>query len=232
MVGNTSTKGLVYVLAMLFLASFAAQAQENQSGGFLPRINLTWNAGKNYRITGIAESRLQTFRKGDEPAWNAEYLLTDYIVMVSRKAGAGSNINGGYTLRVSDRYPVHRFIQQFTFVTGNDGFRLGHRLHTDQTLGESRTPEFRIRYRIGAEQGLKGKKIDEKEWYLRYSAESLGILRVREFDLECRVVGMFGYGFSRKNRLEMGGDYRLRGFLEGGGSSQLWLALSWFVTLN
>lgn len=220
------------LFGLLLLASVKTTAQESQSAGFLPRINLTWNLGKQYRITGITESRLQTYRKGDEPAWNASYLLTDYIVMASRKAGARSNINGGYTIRVSERFPVHRFIQQYTFISGNEGFRIGHRVQTDQTIGQSRVPEFRLRYRLGAEQALTGTKIDEKEWYVRYSAEALGITRVSEFDLEGRAVGMFGYGFSKKNRLEVGGDYRLRNFLDGEGSSQIWLALSWFVTMN
>jgi hypothetical protein len=220
------------IFVSLFLICTKSLAQENQSAGWLPRISLTWSAGNSYRITGMAESRLQTYRKGAEPAWNSEYLLTDYILMVSRKAGARSNTNAGYTLRVSELFPVHRFIQQFTFITGHEGFRLGHRVQTDQTIGEGRIPEFRLRYRIGAERALEGEIIDEMEWYLRYSAEIFGIHRRPDFDIETRAVGVLGYGFSSKNRLEFGGDYRLRGFINRQSSSQFWLALSWFLSLN
>lgn len=221
----------IIVIGMLLISIYLT-AQDRYQVGLMPSVNFSAGMGKDWKLNLKAESRqrllLGTF--GEESDSDYDYILTDFSVIASRKAGLNNSIAGGYLIRLRDTTVVHRLIQQFTLVNRFDNFRLAQRFAADQSFFENGAVEIRLRYRLSAEFPLSGQAVDPGEFYLKFNNEYLNAFIKSNYDLEIRIVPLAGYEFNDNNKLEFGLDYRLNGFVNNAPRHNFWITLNWFIS--
>ena len=224
-------KLLSYIVLILGYSSMAL-AQSNNTIGFLPKITLSNEIHQKIKLVNSIESRQSFYNDNLNPESQYQYILTDITNILSFKAGNGIKLNLGYLFRIREGDIFHRSIQQLTFVNTSEGIRIAHRIATDQTFNTYRLPLFRLRYRITLEKPLNGLRVDNKEFYLKINNEYLGSLTGSKSDLEIRVVPFIGYELDKKNKVEMGIDYRIDDFIDNKGSNHaIWLAVNWYISI-
>ncbi|HNR08258.1 MAG TPA: DUF2490 domain-containing protein [Saprospiraceae bacterium] len=229
---NTKITFLAQVLATLWLIP-SAFAQSTYRIGGLPSLNLNLKLNNDWSLNTKLESR-QQFRSGE---WNGkaidqyEYLLTDLSLIAAKKIGLNSRLAGGYLVRSGEGEWFHRFIQQFVVVQKLSGFRLAHRILSDQTFSKHEKPGFRFRYRISSEIPLNGESVDEGELYLKINNEYINSLQAMEYDLEIRLTPLLGYDITESFKIETGPDYRINSFINGNTRHSIWMMLNFFIEI-
>lgn len=218
------------VLVLLKLQSSAFAQSTYQFGG-LPSINLNNKLKNNWSVNTKVESR-QLFQRGDSYG-NVEkkyqYVLTDFSLIAGKKVGLNSRILAGFLIRVEDDELVYRSVQQYIRIKRMSGFRLAHRVMSDQTFSKTEKPEFRLRYRITSEIPLNGESVDPGEFYLKLNNEYINSIQSSEYDLEIRLVPLLGYNLSDQFKIESGLDYRVNSFLNNNTRNSYWIAFNFFI---
>ncbi len=218
------------ILIFIFSYSFLT-AQSSYQFGWLPTLNFNKKLDSKWQWNFKIQSR-QSFKTGifNGPGESEyEYVLTDLAVIAARKIGLGSSLGAGYLIRFRDDRIMHRLAQQFAFVQKYPGFRLGHRIASDQSFESGEDVSLRFRYRLSLELPFNGQSVDVKEFYLKLNNEYLNGFQGEEYDLEIRIVPVIGYKFSDSNKLETGLDYRLSSFLDEGSKQRFWIGMSWYL---
>jgi hypothetical protein len=219
----------VLLFGFLFFCSISLFAQNEINAGILPKINLSSKLSKNIKLVTTLESRQLIV---DNRISEYQYVLTDFTNILSHKLSVKNSLNMGYTFRLKEQQGIHRFIQQFNHIQTLGQQRLGHRLGIDQTFGAGEDFTFRSRYRLSFEKGFQGTQIDPREFYFKLSNEYIGAFRKNESELEIRLGSFLGYEINTKNRLEVGIDYRIGDFTKISFSSNFWLGIVYFTSLN
>lgn len=229
-----NTNRLFLLIFSLYLSfSNAALAQNSYLAGGLPSVNFNYKLKKAWSVNFKLESR-QLLKAGvftDNSDINYEYVLTDYSFIAAKKIGLNSKISGGYLIRFRNGEVIHRLIQQYTITQKLSRFRLSHRLVTDQTISPVEATEYRLRYRLASEIPLNGESVDPQECYLKISNEYLNSLKNRDYDLEVRLVPMFGYIINEHHKIELGLDYRVKSFLDQNTRHSFWTCLNWYIEI-
>lgn len=216
------------LIFMLSAMSVYCNAQSSFQYGIIPSINIIKKFPKNWSANFKAESRQSIYNQ----KLKYDYLLTDFSLVVTKQIAANTTVGGGYLLRAEDGEFEHRTIQQISFSKKYSGFRMAHRVMTDQTFAKNSKPELRLRYRISSEIPLEGQSLDVKEFYLKINNEYLNSWQGDEYDLEIRGVALLGYSVSTVNDLEIGVDYRLDSFIDGDPRNRIWLSINFFHSLE
>ena len=214
------------------VAGLRAGAQGSYVVGFLPEINLNYELANEWKLNANLESR-QAIRQGlfdESPGVQYDYLLTDLSVAVSKGVFFSNAWTLGYLLRLRDKAPAHRFFQQYTFNRRYVGYRVGFRLAADQTFSSAEASEYRFRTRAAGEIPLRGLAVDREEYYLKASSEALQKFSDKSYDLEVRLAPALGYAVRDDNRLEVGLDYRLDGFVGGAAEQAFWITAGWYLS--
>lgn len=210
-----------------------AKAQSSNQIGLLPSINLNHGLKEDWSVNFKIESR-QLLQRGifdDDSMKDYEYILTDYSLIAAKKLGLNSRLSGGYLFRQEEDGVVSRFIQQYTTVQRFNGFRLAHRIVTDQTFSKDENTEYRLRYRVSSEIPLNGKSADTQEFYIKINNEYLNSIQERLYDLELRIVPLIGYSFLNTQKIELGVDYRVNSFVSGSARHRVWYCFNWYFNL-
>lgn len=229
-----STNQLYLLVLLLYLQlPNTITAQSSYQIGVLPSLNIHNKLQNEWAINFKMESRqlLQSKSFDGEVEKGFEYILSDFSLMATKTVGLNTRISSGYLVRFREGQVVHRLIQQFAVVRRMAGFRLSHRLVSDQTFAATESANYRLRYRLASELPLNGQSADSKEFYLKISNEYLNSLQAQEYDLEIRFVPMIGYGITDNHKVEVGLDYRLNSFLTNKGRHSLWMSLNWFFEM-
>lgn len=216
------------LIFMLSAMSVYCNAQSSFQYGIIPSINIIKKFPKNWSANFKAESRQSIYNQ----KLKYDYLLTDFSLVVTKRIAANTTVGGGYLLRAEDGEFENRTIQQISFSKKYSGFRMAHRVMTDQTFAKNSKPELRLRYRISSEIPLEGQSLDVKEFYLKINNEYLNSWQGDEYDLEIRGVALLGYSVSTVNDLEIGVDYRLDSFIDGDPRNRIWLSINFFHSLG
>lgn len=221
-------KKLLFILVFCS-SSFTIFAQNEINAGLLPRVTLSSKLNDKLKLVTTLESRQLLI---DDSKSDYQYVLTDFTNLLSYKLSVKNTLNMGYTLRVREQQGIHRFIQQFNHIQTLGQQRLGHRFGIDQTFGAGEEFTFRGRYRLSFEKALQGTQIDPREFYVKLSNEYLGAFSKSENELEIRIGSFLGYEISEINRLEVGLDYRLGDLSRNRSSSNFWLGIAYFTSIN
>jgi hypothetical protein len=136
---------------------------------------------------------------------------------------------GYHSLLVADGL-AHRYILQLAHVKKHASWRVGNRFRFDQTLLNTVSPRYRVRYRIALEKPLSGMKLDPGEYYLLLSSEPILQLQSSIFNAEHRLGISIGRVLSNDSKLEVGLDYRNRNMLTRFSHRAL-LRVGWFLKL-
>jgi len=217
---------------LLFVAG-AGYAQSQRRIGTLPQANITSRFGANFKLNTKLESRqiILSGISGAPSETDFIYQRTDLAFVGAMKTGVRSSVGAGYMIRFVSGEIVHRSIQQYAITKPYEAFRLGHRVSTDQTFRPGVPVEFRFRYRASFEIPLNGHEIDPREFYLKLNNEIL-FSSQKEYDVEIRGVGLFGYNLSDKNRFETGIDYRVNEFLIEFSNHNFWWVIAWYLRIE
>lgn len=208
-------------------------AQNTYRYGTLPAFNLSKKLAKGWKLDHKIESR-QRFKRGTfgrSDTENFKHERVDISLVTAKKIGLNNKIGAGYLIRLTDEKPRHRVMEQFTLIQLFNAFRMAHRIAADQTFGRDAPSEIRFRYRIGAEFPLNGLFVDPNELYFKITHEYLNKFSQGNYDLEARLVPTLGYLITDTNKIEIGIDYRVDGFVDGGAANNFWLKLNWFLKL-
>lgn len=229
---NTKVSNLFFVLVLMQL-QFSVFAQSTYQFGVLPSVNLNKKMKNNWSLNTKLESR-QLFQRGEfnrtaDKDYN--YVLTDMSLIVAKKVGLNSRIAGGYLIRLEDGNFFHRFIQQYVIVQKLSGWRLAHRIMSDQTFSKIEKPDIRLRYRITSEIPLNGESVDPGEFYLKLNNEYVNSLQAEEYDLEVRLIPLLGYDIIDNFKIESGLDYRVNSFLNNSTRHSYWMTLNLFIEI-
>lgn len=216
---------LIFILSAM---SVYCNAQSSFQYGMIPSINIIKKFPKNWSANFKAESRQSIYNQ----ELKYDYLLTDFSLVVTKRIAANTTVGGGYLLRAEDGEFENRTIQQISFSKKYSGFRMAHRVMTDQTFANNSKLELRLRYRISSEIPLEGQSLDVKEFYLKINNEYLNSWQGDEYELEIRGVALLGYSVSSVNDLEIGIDYRLDSFIDGDSRNRIWLSINFFHSLG
>lgn len=208
--------------------SAISNAQSSYQYGIIPSINLHKKIPGNWATNFKIESRQSIYKQ----VLKYDYLLTDVSLIVTKRIATNITVGGGYLLRAEDDKFKNRTIQQISFSKKYPGFRMAHRIMTDQTFEKNENTELRLRYRISSEIPLEGQSIDVKEFYLKINNEYLNSLQGVDYDLEVRGVVLLGYSVSALNDVEIGIDYRLDSFVSGNPRNRTWLSINFFHSLG
>lgn len=218
----------ILLLFILSAVSIFCIAQSSVQYGIIPSINIIKKFPKNWSANFKAESRQSIYNQ----ELKNDYLLTDLSLVVTKRIAANTTVGGGYLLRAEDGEFENRTIQQISFSKKYSGFRMAHRVMTDQTFAKNSKPELRLRYRISSEIPLEGQSLDVKEFYLKINNEYLNSWQSDDYDMEIRGVALLGYSISQANDLEIGIDYRLNSFINGDPRNRIWLSINIFHSLG
>jgi hypothetical protein len=229
-----STKIAMAALLLVLLQSIeSATAQGSYQFGMLPAVNLNSKLKKDWTLNTRVESR-QLFQSGQLGAGaegKYEYVLTDLSMVAAKKIGLNSRLAGGYLMRLEEGEVTHRFIQQYIIVQKLSGFRLAHRLVSDQTFSRSEKVEVRLRYRITAEIPLNGRTLDAREFYLKINNEYVNSFQTKEYDKEIRLVPLLGYDATEHLKIEGGLDYRVDSFFRNAARHSFWVTMNVFIDI-
>jgi hypothetical protein len=218
----------ILVLFILLAMSAICNAQGSYRYGIIPSINILTKFPRNWSASVKLESRQSLYNQ----ELKYDYLLTDLSMVVTKRIATNITIGAGYLIRFEGGESENRAIQQISFGKKYPGFRIAHRVMTDQTFEKNSKPELRLRYRISSEIPLEGQSLDVKEFYLKVNNEYLNSWQDNDYDLEIRWVALLGYSISSLNDLEMGIDYRLDSFINGNSRNRFWLSINFFHSLG
>jgi hypothetical protein len=222
-----------FFVVILVLTSWLCRSQSSYELGWLPSVTINKKLPKDYVLNFKVESR-QVLESGvfdTDISDGYNYILTDFTTIVGKKISINTSLNLGYLFRVENNTIIHRSIQQLIWVNRYEGFKLGHRLATDQTFEPGEAPAYRLRYRAVGELPLSGLETDVKEFYIKAGAEYLNELQSGNYEGELRLLPFLGYSLNQKQKLELGLDYRLGNFINAAPEHTFWIAMNWYVSL-
>ena len=217
---------------MVLLCYSTVWSQTRHQSGILPSISLTKKINKTSRFNLKVETRQSFYDKTKvmKADWSHANILTDITSVYSHKVGYNNSLAGGYMTRFIDGSLGHRTIQRLTIIQKLDGYRLSHRIATDQSWMPDEAIALRLRYRLATELPLQGSSLDHNEYYLKANTEGLAQLQEREAAYEFRIVPALGYQFTDNNKLETGVDLRYSNLFNTEIIGRYWLSIAWFRT--
>ena len=213
---------IVVVLFLSLFSAFKVFSQEKTQFGFLPKVVLSNKIDDNSKWVNSIESR--TFIDDD---FGLTHSLVDISSIYSRKVSENQSVNFGYILRFRDDEQIHRTFQHYNIVSDLPALQIAHRFAFEQFYQRQKRTTYRARYRINLQKALNGERIDVKELYLKIGNEYFYDFS----DFEVRLTPYLGYQISKKDRVEVGFDYRLGELLASEQSKNLWFRVTWYISL-
>ena len=212
------------VLFTLFLG-VSLFGQSDFSFGLLPKIVLSKKLSDRTKWINSLESRSIIYDKKHQ----FSHSLVDVSSILSYKINTNQSVNLGYIIRFEDSEIIHRIFQHYNLLSSFSSIKLGHRFAFEQFYQTNKQTTFRTRYRASLEKPLEGQRVDVKEFYLKFGNEYL--YDFDEDDLEMRFTPYLGFQATKKDKVEIGFDYRLSNFINNKTENQLWLRATWYISL-
>jgi len=212
------------VFTTLFLGlSFFGQSDFNF--GLLPKLVLSKKISDQTKWVNSIESRSIIY----DDEYQFSHSLVDVSSIYSLKINTNQSFNFGYILRFRDSEIIHRTFQHYNFVNSYSSIKFGHRFAFEQFYQTDKQTTFRTRYRASLEKPLNGERVDVKEFYIKLGNEYL--YDFDEDDLEIRLTPYLGYQATKKDKVELGFDYRLSNFINNLTENQLWFRATWYISI-
>ncbi|WP_445748800.1 DUF2490 domain-containing protein [Polaribacter sp.] len=208
-----------------YLVSGFVFSQSNFELGLLPKAIFSKEISEKTKWINSVE--LRTILYDDN--FQITHSLIDLSTILSQTTGLNQSFNFGYILRARDQEIIHRTFQYYNFVNQYGSLKLAHRFAFEQFFQSKKRTTYRIRYQISAEKPLNGERVDVNEFYLKMGNEYL-----YNFDnnLEIRFTPYLGFRATKKDRIEIGFDYRISEFIENSTMNNLWFRTTWYISLD
>jgi hypothetical protein len=226
-------RGFIIICLLFSIGVTCVFSQENYRAGTLTQVNVNFSIPRGFKLNTKLESR-QIFSEkqtGKEASKKFRYERTDLTLILTKKISADNSIGGGYMIRLEDGQFIHRLIQQFNSVRTFEIGTLAHRIVLDETFRSDKSPEIRLRYRLGLERALNGRSSDPGEFYIKFNNEYLGLFTTDNTDLEIRASAALGFKARDHNKIELGFEYRVNEFYTDTKAQQFWVTIAWFLSI-
>lgn len=218
-------------LFVLSLCVFQGMTQINTDAAIIPKINIGIKLPNQFSLNVQAETRNHFFESNPQEWLLLAFDRAEFAGFLSYKFDVGAKLTLGYHLQLKDQEWAQRTIQQVSLVQRLETSRLGHRFALEENFGNNRIQSGRFRYRIVWERSLAGERIDPKEWYLKIGNEYLLAFNSSIESLEIRLLPVFGFEVSMKNKMELGPDLRYTGIFASSQKLQLFANIAWYYLL-
>lgn len=215
----------VGIVCFFLLLGMVSYGQSDVSVGWLPKINLSSKLGATTKWVNSIETRELVYKD------RIRFLhkLVDVSSLISIKTDINQSLNLGYILRIEDRELVHRLFQQYNIVHNIASFKLGHRIGVEEHFPEKSKPFYRGRYRVSVQKALQGTKLDVHEFYIKFGHEC--VYHFNDKSLEIRFSPYVGYQASKKDKVEVGVEYRANDLLADFNTHRFWFRTTWYISL-
>ncbi|WP_299623422.1 DUF2490 domain-containing protein [uncultured Tenacibaculum sp.] len=198
-------------------------AQSTFSAGLLPKVVTSFKVSPNIKWANGIESR--TFIYDEE--FKFSHSLVDVSSIFSLKTRMNNKLNFGFIFRFKEGKVEYRSLQHYNIIQRLEHLQLGHRFAFEQFYDD--IINLRGRYRVTLQKALNGDKIDVYEWYMKFSNEYLW--QFNDETLEIRLSPNLGYRLSKKNKIEIGVEYRASDFTRTIDKNQLWTRCTMYISL-
>lgn|GEM_PF-6431471 len=199
---------LFLVLFFLAVSCFCQEGSTNLVSGVIT-INHSLKINGRNQLKSSYERRLPLALSDPNFFSGTVVSRNDFTVGLQRKLSPMYSYAVGGMYRLSEGGNGQRLFQQISCVQQTlTRVKLAHRLRLDETFS-ARAPEYRFRYRVGAELPSRGFKTDPGETYIAFLSEALAKFQGGEFLPELRVATQFGYLFKNGNKGELLLDLRM-----------------------
>jgi hypothetical protein len=215
-----------FSLLLLFFGLFKICGQSNFDAGFLPKIVLSHKVSNRINWVNSLESRAIIY----DGNYQFSHNLIDVSSILSLKTNLNQSFNFGYIIRFRNAEKIYRTFQHYNFVSQFSSLKLAHRFAFEQFYQSDKQTTFRTRYRVSMEKPLNGERLDIKEFYLKFSNEYLYDFERK--DLEIRGSPNLGFKASKKDKIEVGLDYRLSNFINNSTRNNLWFRTTWYISMD
>lgn len=219
-----------YILCSLPLSIWA---QSSSRWGSLPEFMVTKKVSSKSGLSFQVEPMLQI---GDQAIneslqFDERHVRTDLTFFYSYTLNPNWKLAGGLMHRLREGKDRQRTIQQISYSKRSSSLRFGHRFRIDQTFASDVPTVWRLRYRYSLELPLQGADLNDGEFYLISSVELLFISSSDQNTSEQRAAASLGYFMNKKNKFEVGIDYRAGDVFDVLNLHQTWLSLNYFLNL-
>ncbi len=206
--------------------------QTNRSLGVLPQLTVSRPLSEEFSMALQFES-MQRTHQGSVDGLTSDYLYirTDITPIISYRTNTGVSLATGYMHRFVNGKDVHRTLQQYAWVQRKEGYRMAHRLRSDQTFRKGHSPIFRMRYRLSFDVPLEGMSQNIGEFYLVPAIEQLLNLQSGMLDGETRLLIRLGRNLSANTKLEIGIDHRYDGYIADEERHRTWMTAGLFFKI-
>lgn len=218
-------KGKSIVIVFLFLMVANTFGQSNFDMGFLPKIAVSKKLSDTYKWTNSVETRNIIY----DDEYKLKFSLFEFTSLVSYKIDGNHSFNFGYLLRLRNSEAIHRSIQHYNYKHSFNSLKIGHRVGFEQFFQKNKNPTYRARYRASIEKPLFGDSVGVKDWYLKFGNEYL--YDFDDEDVEIRFAPYLGFRASKRDKIEVGLDYRISNIIHNTTDNDLWFRLSWNISL-
>lgn len=215
-------KKVVFLLLFTFGMASVLVAQSAEYI-WSPEISYSWKTNDRWAFNtkvsvfnSVNEYDNEQFLEFIEPQFSFAYSHSPRV-----KLGMGYYFRNSTPLLEGYQYE-HRLLQQIGFITFIGDRRISHRVRLEQRIRSS-SYQNRIRYRLSYDFPLEGEQLDEGERYLILKNELMSAFNSREADAENRAALGLGWFINRKQKLEIGIEYRTLDIFNDSGISHLFL---------
>ena len=217
-------KCILLLISCFTFAHVFSQADTNL--GLLPKVVISKKLNEVSKWIQSVEQRTIVY----DEEYQFSHNLIDISSIYSLKTSTNQSLNFGYILRLRNSEIIHRTFQHYNFVQTINTLKVGHRLAFEQFYQLDKQTTFRTRYRVSAQQPLNGERVDVKEFYIKLGNEYL--YNLEQDDLEVRLTPYLGYQVSKRDKIEVGVDYRISKFIENATRNQYWFRATWYISLE
>lgn len=213
------------LLLIFILLSVKFYAQTNSELGWLPKITVSLPVNNSIKWVNSVEVREVVY---DETIKFSHSLL-DITSIISVKTNLQQSLNFGYVHRFEKGESIHRFLQQYNFVTNINTLKVAHRLGFEQHIPAKENSFFRLRYRFALQKALNGERTDVNEMYFKLGNEY--VYNFNKESIELRLSPYLGYKLSPKDKLELGIEYRGGNIIDVYDKHRWWIRTSWYISI-
>lgn len=202
--------------AALALLPFSIVAQQTEMM-WNPEVSYSWKRSDRLGFN----TKLSVFNSITDLNNNGSIEYIEPQLVVSYGLSNRTKIGGGYYYRLSTPFLdghqyEHRFLEQIGFISNLGDQKLVHRLRLEQRI-KSSSYQHRIRYRISIDLPLIAEK------YLIFKNEMMSAFNKEKATAENRFSLGMGWKLNRKQKFELGFQYRTLDIANGSGINHLFL---------
>ena len=215
------------LFAFVLFAPVFMYAQSNSTGYLETEVALGYAVAPTYSHNFSISQRSFLHRNGEYEFTTRQLDITHFSKL---KISPRNSIALGLQYRFRDIFNKDegnefRITEQFNTTIKHNSVRYGHRLRAEQRLRTDNNA-YRFRYRLALDTPLQGAELNDNEFFLVLSTESLlSVAAKRSAVYDQRITSQLGFLTKHQITYSIGAEYRMEDYTH---TTQH----NWFITAN